>query len=254
MMKTIDKNVYLKTSTKSNMSNYSRSKPSEPRTYGQWIKSLLVDYHKRHGTNLTFYEFLAECVFFNTITFDQRFMRDRKFDLDLMDHDNSIEMDAFHTIYGAASKHLLGRRWCQAKRSKRPLAFVILDFDGSRYSSILTTRKNPHLHVIWAVHPDLAERLKTFFGGAFFRFRVRDLRAIDGFQFDPYNEEQATIDELASYTAKTMYRSVRNPQGGDEIRIYRDDEFNRYRSSRSYETRSQTWDRMIKAIHKDAAF
>lgn len=222
--------------------NRNSSRWNEP--FGQWIEELIQRYYDRcNAGQISYEEFLSDCVFFQTITFDRKAIRERMVELGLSAKNYEIEWDDFHRIFCRVARHLFGRNWSRSKfENDLPMAIAGLDFDGTRYSRTLDgAATNAHFHVIWAVRPQDASSFFALVNGLKFRKKFLDLLHIDDMRLDAYDASKSNVRNLATYAGKAFNRTGLNPIDADGLRIYPNSNYSGkpYKLLHNYQTRDR---------------
>lgn len=204
---------------------YYNNKIEEPRfdPWGDWIDDLMYRYANRAKiSDLKIKEFYSDHLFFMTLTFDRKLLELRKGELGLMDHDRSTEWDDFHYVYGAISEALYGKGWARQKfEHSLPMAVACMDFEGSRYAAQLDENlKNVHFHIIWVVYPGKAGNFQRYIEGPKFKLNVLDKLHIDKCELQAYDDQKATIRQLATYASKALPKTRICPLDAELVRIY----------------------------------
>lgn len=222
------------------------------RAYGLWMSDSVEEYFNDHISIGTFRDYCDSSVFFNTITFDQKMMVDRKLELGLQWDDHSCEFDSFHVLYRMVCDRVIDKRWERPSKSRlRPFAFVALDFKGSRYGESFLNQENPHFHVIWALQPWQVPDFRQFVTSVYFKLNVCDRLLIDGWDLQPFDPRLASLKSLGSYAAKASSKSFWNPLTNTSIEIYGPDR-KLHRAELRYRTRSRMLAKVWKALARDA--
>lgn len=231
----------------------------ETRAYGDWIDDLIRRYLTYiNSPDVKYENFLADCVFFNTVTFDRDEINRRKVQLGLGWDDTSVELDDFQHLYSWVNEKLYGKRWTrEALRFQIPMAVVALDYEGTRYATKLEGKpKNAHLHVIWVVQPREISSFRALFRGPEFKLRILDKLAVDEFEIEPYDSGKTNIRKLSTYAAKTLNRTRRDPIANELLRIYPNRNYGPepYRAAHRYTTRRKRFEKVRSAAIREAKY
>lgn len=124
------------------------SLPLTESIYDRWVSNVLNEYRSTETAERysSLDEYMVSNAYFVTITFHRRRMAGRKRERGLRQTDATLEMDAFHKLYGSLVKATLGNQWSKPKFASRwPLAIVAIDHPEAKYA-FMTTGEMTNLH------------------------------------------------------------------------------------------------------------
>lgn len=159
------------------------------------------------------WDWLVECGYFMTITFNQKQIAAQKVELALKASDTSIELDTFHGCYVDILDKLVGKRWQKGQhRAKWPLAIVGMDFGNSRVARFTElTGNNLHIHAIWAVHPDTKAAFEILRTDPHRVAKFQTYGPLDAIEFDPFDAEKKDMSYVTKGDAKTSRSDSQPP-------------------------------------------
>lgn len=190
--------------------------------YDDWFLKTVDSAFHRTGTKdfSSGIDWLTNCGYVQTITFNQSFTAMQKTARELGSTDTTMEFDTFHGGYIEITKALVNHRYYQQARfaSLWPMAFVGIDFEGSRYSGPTKfSDRNLHVHAIWCVHPDVQDRFEAFVGRPDLLARFKSYGPCDAVEFKRYKKPTSGSH---TYGIKAHTKTAWNPSSVEDIRIY----------------------------------
>lgn len=210
--------------------------------YKKWFSSELKKWHfsKASSSYPIFEDFVNNCCCFMTMTFPQGLLSRRKLAYSVKSDDYSLEFDCFHLMYVYIAKKLLGKHYnrkCHVNRL--PFVITSMDFEGSRYATSSTLgRKNPHIHALWALTPELTGKFWEVINSADFRLRFLNHLPSDNVKFEKFTQSRNSISSTATYVAKSHIKISGLGNTQNLLRIYPNSNYNgsgvKYTLSRKY--------------------
>lgn len=166
---------------------------------------------------------IEEYSFFFTMTFHESLMRQFKFSLGKHYEDLSFEFDEFNILYNNLCRSLFGSRWIsKGVRHALPLAFVFVDFEGSKYAISTPERiEGFHLHAVFFAYHDAPAMDNERIQVTWEELKRRSTLRSDAVDLRPLNPLKGTLAKLVGYSCKgeNLLRNDRRI-GSETIRIY----------------------------------